>query len=490
MDAFGDGPSIVPLDLPGSQFEIYESISRAHSHCFLLESLTGPEELAETSAMGFAPRLVVRGYRGRVEVARRRDLEPGSSGSGGGSCAPSYGYGPPSVVLTPDPMAELRRIAAPRTADGSQRYLGGAVGTVDYDAVRLFEAVPERGGAAPGPLFEFGMYDDGLLYDNAERRLRYFSYAGGAEAEEAAERLRAEAAAGRGGRAGAGRGGGRPFDASGMAASMGEGGFSDAVRAAKRHVLAGDAFQVVVSRRYEFDAAGDDLAVYAALRRLDPSPYMFHVRQGGRCAVGASPEMLVRVTGRRAETFPIAGTRPVTGDAAADDASARGLLADEKELAEHTMLVDLGRNDLGRVCEYGSVRVDELMRIRRFSRVQHIVSHVTGRLRDGADAFDAFAAVFPAGTVSGAPKVRAMEIIDGLEPCRRGPYAGAVGYFSANGCCDFAIAIRAMFLDGRRGFVQAGAGIVSDSDPAAEFAETEHKAGAVLQAIREASGRW
>ena len=485
---------MVPLDLPGTQFEIYASISRAHTHCFLFESLTGPEELAETSAMGFAPRSVVRGYRDRVEIAERRPAPAGAAAAseGGGDSAagppppPPYVYGPPSVIRTPDPMAELRRIAAPRTADASQRYLGGAVGTVDYDAVRLFEAVPERAGPSRGPLFEFGMYDDGLLYDNAARTMYYFSYSGAAEAEEAAGRIRAEAAAGRGAADAASA---APFAASGMSTSMGESEFADAVLAARRHVHAGDAFQVVVSRRYEFAADGDDLAVYAALRRLDPSPYMFHVRQGGRRAVGASPEMLVRVTGRTAETFPIAGTRPVTGDAAADDASARDLLADEKELAEHTMLVDLGRNDLGRVCEYGSVRVGELMRIRRFSRVQHIVSHVTGRLRGGADAFDAFAAVFPAGTVSGAPKVRAMEIIDALEARRRGPYAGAVGYFSANGCCDFAIAIRAMFLDGRRGIVQAGAGIVSDSDPAAEFAETEHKAGAVLQAIGEASGR-
>ena len=476
---------MVPLDLPGTQFEIYASISRAHTHCFLFESLTGPDELAETSAMGFAPRSIVKGYRDRVEIAERRPApaEGGCDAAAAGTAPPSYEYGPPSVIRTPDPMAELRRIAAPRTADASQRYLGGAVGTVDYDAVRLFEAVPEGAGPSQAPLFEFGMYDDGLLYDNAARRLYYFSYSGAAEAEEAAGRIRAEAEAEAAATTAA------PFAASGMSSSMAESEFADAVLAARRHVRAGDAFQVVVSRRYEFDADGDDLAVYAALRRLDPSPYMFHVRQGGRRAVGASPEMLVRVTGRTAETFPIAGTRPVTGDAAADDASARALLADEKELAEHTMLVDLGRNDLGRVCEYGSVRVGELMRIRRFSRVQHIVSHVTGRLRGGADAFDAFAAVFPAGTVSGAPKVRAMEIIDALEMRRRGPYAGAVGYFSANGCCDFAIAIRAMFLDGRRGIVQAGAGIVSDSDPAAEFAETEHKAGAVLQAIGEASGR-
>lgn len=482
VDAFGDGPCIVPLGLPGGPFEAYESISRAHTHCFLLESLTGPGELAETSVMGFAPRTIVRGYADRVEFSERRD------GGDAGGAPSSYSYAEPSVVRTDDPVAELRRAAAPRTGRTRHRYAGGAVGVVSYDAVRLFEGVPEEAGPSRGPLFEFGLYDDGVLYDNAERRLHYFAYAGRKETESAAARLRSQAEA-------AARGPPRPrgFCAGPVEANMGEGEFANAVRQAKRHVHAGDAFQVVLSRRYEFEAAaagaaaGGDLDVYAALRRLNPSPYMFHVRQGARLAVGASPEMLVRVTGRDVETFPIAGTRPVTGDAAADDSLARELLADEKELAEHTMLVDLGRNDIGRVCEYGSVRVDGLMQIRRFSHVQHIVSHVAGRLRDGADMFDAFAAVFPAGTVSGAPKVRAMEIIDGLEPCARGPYAGAVGYFSANGCCDFAIAIRAVFVDGRRGFVQAGAGIVSDSDPSAEFAETEHKAGAALQAVREAS---
>lgn len=475
MDAFGDGPCVVPLGLKGGPFDAYESISRHHAHCFLLESLTGPGELAESSAMGFAPRALVRGYRDRVEFSERVRAGPGGAGPAGAA----YAYAEPSVVRTADPFAELRRAAAPRTSDASRRYAGGAVGTVSYDAVRLFEDVPERAGPARGPLFEFGLYDDGVVYDNAERELLYFAYADMAEAEEGAAALRAQAAAG---------GPRRPaFRAGPASQSMGEAEFADAVRSAKRHVHAGDAFQVVLSRRYEFDAAGDDLAVYSALRRLNPSPYMFHVRQGGRLAVGASPEMLVRVTGRDAETFPIAGTRPVTGDAAADDSLARELLADEKELAEHTMLVDLGRNDVGRVCEYGSVRVDGLMEIRRFSHVQHIVSHVSGRLRAGADMFDAFAAVFPAGTVSGAPKVRAMEIIDGLEPAARGPYAGAVGYFSANGCCDFAIAIRAVFADGGRAFVQAGAGIVADSDPSAEFAETEHKAGAALQAVREAS---
>ena len=214
---------------------------------------------------------------------------------------------------------------------------------------------------------------------------------------------------------------------------------------------------------------------------------MYHMKQGSKTTIGASPEMLIRVTNDVVETFPIAGTRKITDDEEKNKQLADELLHDEKELAEHTMLVDLGRNDIGRVCKYGTVHPEELMKIKRFSHVQHIVTHVVGKLDSKYDMFDAFQAVFPAGTVSGAPKVRAMEIIDELENEARGPYAGAVGYFSYNGCCDFAIAIRSILIDGDKGFVQSGAGIVSDSVPKYEFKETEHKAGAMLQALKEAS---
>jgi anthranilate synthase component 1 len=197
--------------------------------------------------------------------------------------------------------------------------------------------------------------------------------------------------------------------------------------------------------------------------------------------------MLVRVTGNEVETFPIAGTRKITDDEAKNRQLEQELLSDQKEIAEHTMLVDLGRNDVGRVCKYGSVRVPELMQIKRFSHVQHIVTHVVGTLHDKHDMFSAFEAVFPAGTVSGAPKVRAMEIINELEPDIREQYAGAVGYFSNNGCCDFAIAIRSIFFDGTKGFVQSGAGIVIDSTPQGEFKETEHKAGAMIAALKEST---
>jgi len=229
------------------------------------------------------------------------------------------------------------------------------------------------------------------------------------------------------------------------------------------------------------------LRVYKALRQINPSPYMYHVKMGEKIIIGSSPEMLLRVTGSVVETFPIAGTRAITDDETKNENMRQDMLNDEKELAEHTMLVDLGRNDIGRVCRYGSVHVKELMAIKRFSHVQHMVTHVVGTLDKKLDVFDCIKAVFPAGTVSGAPKIRAMEIIDELEPESRGPYAGAVGYFSFNGCCDFAIAIRTIFFDGTKGFVQTGAGIVSDSIAENEWMETQHKANAMLTALKEAS---
>ena len=229
------------------------------------------------------------------------------------------------------------------------------------------------------------------------------------------------------------------------------------------------------------------MKVYEKLRALNPSPYLYHMKMDQKTIIGASPEMLIRVTGDQVETFPIAGTRKITEDEEKNDEMQKELISDEKELAEHTMLVDLGRNDIGRVCDYGTVHVKSLMQVKRFSHVQHMVTHVVGKLSKNFDMYDAFKAVFPAGTVSGAPKVRAMEIIDELEPESRGPYAGAVGYFSFNGCCDFAIAIRSIFADDKSGFVQAGAGIVFDSIAKNELNDTEHKANAMITALKEAS---
>jgi anthranilate synthase component 1 len=265
--------------------------------------------------------------------------------------------------------------------------------------------------------------------------------------------------------------------------------FEEAVEKAKDYIISGDIFQVVLSKRYDFRFEGNLMAFYRSLREINPSPYMYYFKAGNRQIVGSSPEMLVRVDNRVVETFPIAGTRPCVENQSENKRLAEELLADPKERAEHVMLVDLARNDVGKVAKFGSVHVPEFMKVHRYSHVQHIVSQVVGDLQDDKECYDALRAVFPAGTVSGAPKVRAMEIIEELEPTKRGPYAGAVGYFSYNGNADFAITIRTLFADGDKACIQVGAGIVADSIPEREWFETDHKAEALMKALKKAGGK-
>ncbi|MFB5612413.1 MAG: anthranilate synthase component I family protein [Nitrosarchaeum sp.] len=448
MDTFGNSqPKVIPLELSENQFQIYNKISRNYSHSFLFESLSGPEVLAETSVMGFDPKIILKGFTDRVEITIDGKIK---------------------TVKTNDPFTELKKLLG-KSEDQSYRYLGGAVGVVNYDAIRLVENIQDNHDS-PQPLMEFGIYDDGILYDNIHKKLFYFYH----EQNRFAEfKMNADTFG--------------DFKATEVTPNMNQENFSKIVNKAKQYIHDGDIFQVVLSRKFTFDTDGDNLTLYKTLRKLNPSPYMYHLKQDSKTIIGASPEMLVRITNDKVETFPIAGTRKITDDVEKNKQLSDELLHDEKELAEHTMLVDLGRNDIGRVCKYGTVHIEELMQIKQFSHVQHIVTHVVGNLAPKNDMFDAFKAVFPAGTVSGAPKVRAMEIIEELEPEARGPYAGAVGYFSFNGCCDFAIAIRSIFINGKKGFVQSGAGIVSDSIAENEFKETEHKAGAMLQALKEAT---
>lgn len=261
------------------------------------------------------------------------------------------------------------------------------------------------------------------------------------------------------------------------------------VAQAIEHIRAGDIFQTVLSQRFDFDWRGDALPLYSALRATNPSPYMYYLALDELRVLGSSPEMLVKLEDRRVTTRPLAGTRPRGATAAADAMLEAELRADAKERAEHVMLVDLARNDIGRVCAPGSVRVTELLDVERYSRVMHLVSNVVGELRPDQDAFDLLAATFPAGTVSGAPKVRAMQIIDGLEPCRRGVYAGAIGYISGRGALDLCIAIRTIVLRGGTGQIQAGAGIVADSDPQREYQETLDKSRGLMRAVAMAGRR-
>ena len=260
-------------------------------------------------------------------------------------------------------------------------------------------------------------------------------------------------------------------------------GYESIVRTAKDYIAAGDVYQIVLSQRFEAEVGVDAFTVYRALRHVNPSPYMFFIRMGDRSIVGSSPEMLVRVEGRHAVTHPIAGTRPRGKTDEEDVRLAEELKRSEKEKAEHVMLVDLGRNDIGRVCDYGTVRVSKFMALERYSHVMHLVSVVEGQLAEGRDRLDALVSCFPAGTVSGAPKVRAMQIINELEPDRRGLYAGAVGYLDFAGNLDFCIAIRSILMEGGKAYIQAGAGIVADSNPTAEYEETKDKARAMLRAL-------
>jgi len=441
-------PKIISLSLDGNQFEIYNRISRNYSHTFLFESLTGPEELAETSIMGFDPEFIVKGYYDKVTIQKRD--------------------GSIETIATLDPLNTIKEMV-PKTSDQTYRYLGGAVGNINYDAIRLWEKIPKN-HLTEEPVMEFGIYTDGILFDNKQKRSLYFYYE-----DNRIDKIKSSEA------------NFDEFRISEITSNIDEVEFAEIVDKAKKYIYDGDVFQVVLSRKFSFEADGDYLKVYQKLRSLNPSPYLYHMKMDQKTIIGSSPEMLIRVTNDQIETFPIAGTRKITENDEKNEEMKQELINDEKELAEHTMLVDLGRNDIGRVCDYGTVHVKELMQVKKFSHVQHMVTHVIGKLSTKFDMYDAFKAVFPAGTVSGAPKVRAMEIIDELEPESRGPYAGAVGYFSFNGCCDFAIAIRSIFANGKSGFVQAGAGIVFDSIAKNELDETEHKANAMITALKEAS---
>jgi anthranilate synthase component 1 len=450
VDIFGHTsiPKIISLGYTGTQFEIYNKISRNYDYSFLFESLTGPEELAETSIMGFDPEYIVKGYYDKVIIKSRNGIL--------------------KTISTDEPLTVIKDLVQ-KTDDQTYRYLGGAVGIINYDAIRLWEKIPKNHSTAE-PIMEFGIYNDGILFDNKQKKSLYFYYTKNRVDEIKTTKSKFDS-----------------FTLSEITTNLNDDEFYEIVEKAKKYIYDGDIFQVVLSRKFSFEASGDYLKVYQKLRSLNPSPYLYHLKMNKKTVIGSSPEMLLRVTNDYVETFPIAGTRKISNNQLKNEQLRQELINDEKELAEHTMLVDLGRNDIGKVCDYGTVHVNELMKVKKFSHVQHMVTHVIGKLNKNYNMYDAFKAVFPAGTVSGAPKVRAMEIIDELEPESRGPYAGAVGYFSFNGCCDFAIAIRSIFADGKDGFVQAGAGIVSDSVPNNELKETEHKANAMITALKEAS---
>ncbi len=423
-----------------------------YDKAFILESLFGPKELSENSIIGFDPEYTISCDSKKFAISDRKEKI--------------------QEFEVTNPLHQLRRLV-PRVTDNRFRYLGGAVGYISYDAIRFLEDLPvKKRRKNRFPLLEFGIYLDGLLFSHLENQAYYFCMGRKSRLDEIEKKLR-KASTGR-----------DRFSYSTPKNNLTRSEFTKMVNSAKKYIYDGDIFQVVLSRSLNFEVKGDPIEVYSHLREINPSPYMYMLRMGDHVIIGSSPEMLLRITNDYVETFPIAGTRPALKDKAQNEKLRMELINDKKEIAEHTMLVDLARNDIGRVCKYGTVKVNDFMTVKQFSHVQHIVSHVTGRLDESYDSFDAIKAVFPAGTVSGAPKVRAMEIIDELEPNQRGPYGGALGYFSANGSADFAITIRSLFILKNSAYIQAGAGIVIDSVPQKEWLEMEQKANALLSAIK------
>ncbi|MBI5561810.1 MAG: anthranilate synthase component I [Deltaproteobacteria bacterium] len=480
-DAFkskAEAGSVVPvyreiladLDTPVSAFMKIDDGGDA----FLLESVEGGEKWGRYSFLGVKPRMVVRGKGTSVEI-----IEEGRVKKAEG----------PGLELLKGLMSGYKAIHV----EGAPRFGGGAIGYLGYDIIRQIERLPST---KPKELDLYDLYfiftDTFMVFDNVEHKIQVVANAymdEGADAgtrykdavsriDAMVERLRAGNIPGR-----------KPVavEPGKITSNFKRADFCKAVEAVKGYISDGDVIQTVISQRFSAPLAAEPIDIYRALRVVNPSPYMFFLRLGDTTLAGSSPEILVRVDDGKVTVKPIAGTRRRGRDDAEDAELAAELLADPKERAEHIMLVDLGRNDIGRVAEAGTVAVDELMTVEKYSHVMHIVSDVRGQLRNGLDAFDAFAACFPAGTLCGAPKVRAMEIIEELEPCRREIYGGAVGYAGYSGNMDLCIAIRTIVIKDGRLHIQAGAGIVADSIPDKEYEETENKARGMWKAVEMAA---
>jgi len=456
------------LDTP---LTIFAKVAAGDSHAFLFESLEGGEKWGRYSFIGFDPLMTFASSGDSMEIKRGDTVES----------------------RTGNPLLELRNLLASFKAHQPEylpRFFGGLVGYLGYDMVRFMERLPDTHPPLGLPDSSFMVPRTVLIHDSFRQRLHIVNcveikdgddpaslYRNACiQIDEIAARLRKPI----------------PYEfvesPSGnhehkFSPNMAEESFKQMVLKAKEYILAGDIIQVVLSQRFHARTQLSPFALYRALRHINPSPYLFYLRLGNVIQIGSSPEILVRLENGEIELRPIAGTRPRGETEAEDTALEEELLADPKERAEHLMLVDLGRNDAGRVAKPGSVEVRDLLVIERYSHVMHIVSGVHGLLADDRDQFDVMSACFPAGTVSGAPKIRAMEIIEELEPERRGPYAGAVGYFGFSGNMDFCITIRTVIMQDNDLWIQAGAGIVADSDPAKEYEETLNKARGLRRAV-------
>ncbi len=463
---------LADLDTPVSA---YMKISGG-DYSFLLESVEGGEKWARYCFLGCDPKIIISLKGSKVTIENNGQVES-------------------REITEGNPLVGLKEILAqyqPVEVEGLPRFSGGAVGFIGYDMVRSFEDLPvDTEDDLNVPDARFIITDTLLIFDNVAQTIKIVSNAhvenGDAEAAygqaakniEAIEaNLRADLPAGV-----HDEGVDSSEKQTRIESNFEKEQYKAAVQRIKEYIVEGDAIQVVLAQRLKFSISKDPFTIYRALRTINPSPYMYYLKFGDIRVVGSSPEILVRLEGKKIEVRPIAGTRKRGQSEEEDLALEKDLLSDEKELAEHIMLVDLGRNDVGRVAETSSVVVNEKFTIERYSHVMHIVSNVQGKLKDGLDSYDVLAATFPAGTLSGAPKIRAMEIIEELEPTRRGLYGGAVGYISFSGNMDTAIAIRTLLIKGDTAYLGVGAGIVADSVPENEFEETMNKGRALLKAI-------
>jgi anthranilate synthase component I len=449
-------------------------------HVFLLESVEGGEKWARYSFLGADPRLIFR-IRGGEAIIEEKGVVRRIAHQG-------------------DPLRFLKELLNRYRIvpmEGLPRFFGGAVGFLGYDMVRYFERIPAARGSSPvEDEAVFLITDTIIIFDNVRHTIKVVACAMTGEGGELREiydgavrridEMTALLQAPLAGRAASAE----PKELQREAAplpfksNMAPETYKEMVRKGREYIAAGDIIQVVLAQRLERECAADPVDLYRALRHVNPSPYLFFLKIRELCLIGSSPEVMVRAEEGVAELKPIAGTRRRGKTEQEDRRLANELLEDPKERAEHVMLVDLGRNDLGRIARIGSVQVSQLMAVERYSHVMHLVSDIQAQIAEGKDAFDVLKATFPAGTLTGAPKVRAMEIIAELEPARRGTYGGAVGYFNYGGNMDFCITIRTLLLKDKRLYLQAGAGIVADSDPEAEYRETLGKAEGMIQAVR------
>jgi len=423
-------------------FELFRKIEQRFDTCFLFESLGEEGKFSRYSILGFEPAHIVSGRKNTLIVDG-------------------------TEYVVPNPYLALRDIMPERTL--GREYAGGLIGYVGYDAVPYFEPSLTVKQSELFEQFLFGVYTDGVILDKETNELSYFYY----DTDRSAvlrELMQSESAP-------------RPLTVTFVRDTLSKEEHARAVEEVKERIRAGDTFQCEVGFRSEYTVQGDTLTVYEKLRTVNPSPFMYYLKFGDTKVIGASPELLFSLRDGEMTTRPLAGTIRRGTDEQEDRQLARTLLNDPKEKAEHNMLVDLHRNDIGKVAEFGSVRVRDLMSVKKFSHVQHISSEITGTIRKGEDMFSALASNFPAGTVSGAPKIESIKIIDRNEPLARGPYGGGVGHFGFNGDCTFALAIRSLFVAGSAAYVQTSGGIVYDSEPAKEYEEIQNKLAAMKRVL-------